>query len=38
MDRNLLASTPDEILCAKPLYTFIDGEVAYRAEDADLSK
>ena len=38
MDRNLLASTPDEILRAKPLYTFIDGEVAYRAEDADLSK
>ncbi|MGI6217697.1 MAG: amidohydrolase, partial [Coriobacteriales bacterium] len=36
MDRNLMKSTPDEILHAKVLYTFIDGKVEYQAEDADL--
>lgn len=38
MDRNLFASTPEELLEAKPLYTFIDGEVVYQAEGADLLK
>lgn len=36
MDQNLFESTPEEILEAKPLYTFIDGEIAYKAEGADL--
>ena len=38
MDRNLFASAPEELLEAKPLYTFIDGEVVYQAEGADLLK
>lgn len=31
MDRDLFASTPDEILKAKPVYTFIDGDVVFEA-------
>lgn len=31
MDRNLLTSTPEEILKAKPLFTIIDGKVVYEA-------
>ena len=37
MDRNLFDASPAEILEAKPLYTFIDGQVMYQAEGADLS-
>jgi hypothetical protein len=36
MDRNLFDATPAEILEAKPLYTFVDGKVAYQAEGASL--
>lgn len=36
MDRNLFEATPDEILAARPLYTFIDGAPVYQAEGADL--
>lgn len=35
MDRNLFASTPEEILNAKPIYTFIDGEVVFEAPGPD---
>ena len=38
MDRNLLESTPEEILKAKALYTFIDGKPVYQAEGADLAE
>lgn len=36
MDRNLFDATPAELLEAKPLYTFIDGEIVYQAEGASL--
>lgn len=36
MDRNLFEATPNEILEAKPVYTFIDGEVAFEASGPDL--
>ncbi len=36
MDRNLFAATPAELLEAKPLYTFVDGRIAYQAEGAAL--
>lgn len=38
MDRNLFAATPEEILKATPLYTFIDGEVVYKADSAALEQ
>lgn len=38
MDRNLFEVEPEEVLKAKPLYTFVDGEIAYQAEGADLLK
>ena len=37
MDRNLFAATPEEILQAKPLYTFIDGKPVYQADGVDLA-
>ena len=36
MDRNLFDATPAELLEAKPLYTFIDGEIVYQAEGVSL--
>lgn len=36
MDRNLFKATPAEILEAKPLYTFIGGEIVYQAEGESL--
>ncbi len=36
MDRNLFAATPEEILEAKPAYTFIDGDVVFEAPGLDL--
>ncbi len=36
MDRNLFDITPDELLEAKVLYTFVGGEMLYRAEEANL--
>lgn len=38
MDRNLFESTPDEILGAKPVYTFIDGEVVFEAPGPDRAE
>ena len=38
MDRNLFAATPEEILKASPLYTFIDGKVVYKADNAALEQ
>ncbi|MDY2625530.1 MAG: amidohydrolase [Coriobacteriales bacterium] len=37
MDRNLLDSTPDQILHAKVLCTMIDGKIVYQAEDGELT-
>ncbi|MGI6032442.1 MAG: amidohydrolase [Coriobacteriales bacterium] len=36
MDRNLFTATSEEILHAKPLYTFIDGKPVYVAEGVNL--
>lgn len=36
MDRNLFEASPEEILVAKPLCTFIDGKLVYEAEGSNL--
>lgn len=36
MDRNLFEASPEEILDAKPLCTFIDGKLVYEAEGTNL--
>lgn len=36
MDRNLFEASPEEILAAKPLCTFIDGKLVYEAEGDNL--
>ncbi len=36
MDRNLFDIAPDELIEAKPLYSFIDGKIAYQAVEALL--
>lgn len=36
MDSNLFELEPNEILKAKPLYTFVDGQIVYQSPEANL--